>query len=279
MGRSILGAGLCMLILASAVQAGPVFLGTQGTTLYRISDGGVETFTLSTDLTSMAVGPGGVIWGSALTDAGTNGLRELYTLDDPLGVSPSLSLVGEFLADNTPSLTWVDDTLYGVQKTPGGSDPAVLVTIDTLGLTQQVVGDTGEIGAGFNGTAYDPSTDSFYGIRGGGLIPPAELYEVDYSLSGGTDPATTLIGELGLSYVNGGAEWFGDTKYALIQERLESGLGDLLLGTVNPDTGEFTQTLVVDAAVPGAVGLAVIPEPATLSLLGALAIVVLRRRR
>ena len=281
MGRNIVAAGVCLCMLAGAAYAAPTFLGTQGTTLYRITDGGTETFTLGADLTSLAVDANGVIWGSARTDANSNGLYELYTLDDPAGPAPSLTLVGDFLLDNTPALTWVGDTLYGVQKTPGAHpSTAVLVTIDTDTQTQQLVGDTGLMGTDANGTGYDPATDTFYKIRGGGLVPPAELYEVDYSLSGGTDPSDSLIGELGLSYVNGGAEFFNGTLYALIQERLESGVGErFLLGTVDTDTGSFSEMLTVDDRIPGAVALAVIPEPATLSLLGGLALLALGRRR
>ncbi len=280
MVRSIFGAVLCLLVLAGAVQAGPVFLGTQGDTLYRITGGSIETFTLPTDLTSMAVGPGGVVWASARTDANSNGFSELYTLDDPLGAAPSLTLVGDFLDDNTPSLTWVGDTLYGVQKTPGAPlNTTVLVTIDTGALTQQLVGATGLMGTGFNATGYDPAGDTFYGARGGGTLA-AELSEVDYSLSGGVDPAATLIGGLDTSFANGGGEFFNGEFYVLLQEAFPGGVDErFLLGTIDTVTGLFTETLVVDDNPTGAVGLVVIPEPATLSLVGCLALVALRRRR
>ncbi len=273
--------GVCLLAMSAVASAGPIFLGTQGTTLYRSDGVNVETFTLSADLTSMAVGPDGTIWGSALTDADSDGFRELYKLSSPLGAAPSLVFHSDFLQNNTPTLTWVGSTLYGVQKTPG--DPpttAVLVTIDTVGQTQSLVGASGLIGTDANGSGYDPTSDTFYGIRGGGLVPPAELYELDYDATPGPDPTGTLIGGLGMSFANGGAEFYDGTLYALLQEALPSGPQNLLLGTVDTDTGAFTTTQVVAARITGTpVALVVVPEPAILTLFGLLSFAALRRRR
>ena len=275
MKRNLLACAVCLVASSGDAWGGAIFLGTQGNTLYRTDGVTVETFTLSADLTSMAVAPDGTIWGSALTDADGDDYGELYTLANPLGASPSLVWQSDFLEDNTPSLTFVGDTLYGIQKTPG-ADPstAVLVTIDMNTQSQALVG-TGLMGKGGNGTGYDPATDTFYKIHGAGLGTPGELGSVDYALTGGADPAETFIGLMGLEYLNGGAEFYDGTLYALVQE---AGEMELLLGSVDTSTGTFTEMTFIADREAAPVALAIIPEPSTLSLLGLLGLAVLRRR-
>ena len=277
MKRNLLACVTCLVASSEAAWGGTIFLGTQGNTLYRTDGVTVETFVLGADLTSMAVAPDGTIWGCAMTDADGDNFRELYTLANPLGASPSLVWQSDFLAENTPSLTFVGDTLYGIQKTPG-ADPstAVLVVIDLASQSQALVGDNGLMGKGGNGTGYDPATDTFYKIHGAGLGTPGELGSIDYALTSGADPAETFIGQMGLEYMNGGAEFYGDTLYALVQEVGEM---ELLLGSVDNSTGAFTEILFLDDREAGPVALAVIPEPSTLSLLGVSGLAILRRRR
>lgn len=274
MKRTLFACAVCLLASSSDAWGGAIFLGTQGNTLYRTDGVNVETFTLSADLTSMAVAPDGTIWGSAYTDANSDGYRELYTLANPLRASPSLVWQSDFLEENTPSLTFVGDTLYGIQKTPG-ADPstAVLVTIDLIGQSQALVGETGSMGLGGNGTGYDPNTDTFYKIRAASQA--GELSSVDYAPTSGSDPTATIIGPMGLTYMNGGAEFYGDTLYALVQEVGEM---ELLLGSVDTNTGAFTEMVFLNDREAAPVALAVIPEPSTLSLLGLLGLAMLRRR-
>jgi hypothetical protein len=274
MKRTLFACAVCLLASSSDAWGEAIFLGTQGNTLYRTNGATVETFTLSADLTSMAVAPDGTIWGSAYTDADSDTFHELYTLANPLGASPSLVWQSDFLEDNTPSLTFVGDTLYGIQKTPG-ADPstAVLVTIDLIGQSQALVGETGSMGLGGNGTGYDPDTDTFYKIRPGDQ--GGELSSVDYAPASGSDPAATVIGPMGLTYMNGGAEFYDGSLYALVQEVGEM---ELLLGSVDTSTGTFTEMRFIADREDAPVALAVIPEPSTLSLLGVFGLAMLRRR-
>jgi len=210
-----------------------------------------------------------------LTDADSDNFRELYTLANPLGASPSLVFQGDFLEENTPSLSFIGDTMYGFQKTPGAPlAETKLVEIDPVGQTQAIVGATGTTGAGANGSAYDPDTGELFCISTGGA-EAGKLYDVDHMLAGGADPTATLVGSLGLMFSNGGAEMYDGTFYALLQDYPHS----LVLGTVDSGSGLFTQTLVVDAYEAGPVALAVIPEPGTLGLLALTGLAVLRRRR
>lgn len=276
MQRSYIACAVAVLATGGVALGGPTFLGTQGTTLYRTDGVNVETFTLSAPITSMAVGPDGTIWASPNDDMNTNGFRELYTLSDPLGPAPSLVLHSDFLVENTPTMSFVGNTLYGIQRASGSPpETTTLVTIDLLGMTQSVVGLDGLMGTGGNGSAYDPVNDKFYAIRG---ATAAELLDIDYGLTMGPNPTATLVGNLGISYVNGGAEFFNGTMYAMVQS-VGGPSERFLLGTVDTSDGTFSTILDMDARMVAPVGMVVIPEPATLSLLGVLGLALVRRRR
>ncbi len=279
MSRTKLGVILCVFGGAAVATANPIFLGTQGNTLFRIDGGVVSTFTLSTDLTSMAVDANGTIWASALTDADGDGSRELYILNDPLGAAPALTLQSDFLSENTASLTFIGNTLYGIQKTPlTPPSNTRLVTIDPFGQTQSFVGATGQTGFGANGTGYDPLNDKLYSIISGSV--PGTLSEINYSLSGGAvDPDATAIGPFGINFVNAGAEFYDGTFYGLVQKNTDP-VGELVLGSIDTSSGAFTEIMLVDNGPSGgAVGLVVLPEPGTALLLVVSSLVVLRRRR
>jgi hypothetical protein len=179
------------------------------------------------------------------------------------------------LADNTASLSFIGDTLYGFQKTPGNpANTTTLVTIDPVNDTQSLVGATGLTTVGANGSGYDPTTDTLYTVVDGAL-GTGDLTEVDYGLANGPDPTGTVVGDLGVDFGNGGAEFFDGTLYALIQDLTNQ---TLVVGSVDTTTGLFTQLQQFDVFTPGPVGLAVVPEPATLSLLALAGLAVLRRR-
>jgi len=273
MNKVICVALLIGSVLAAGATAEPVFFATQGTTLFRVSDGGVDSFTLSDVITALSVAPDGTFWGTSFTDDDGDGLRELYTLANPFGDSPALVLQGDFLEENTPSITFIDSMMYGFQKDPDAPpETGVLVTIDPDGQTQALVGDTGSTGIAPGGSAYDPVNDVLYAMVKHG---DGQLFTVDYDLEGGTDPTGTSLGSFDLAFGNNGAEYYDGLLYMVSQL---SGDGPLSLGVIAPDTVTYTELLQFGPPAAEPIGLAVIPEPATLLLLGLGACALARRR-
>ncbi len=275
MRHSLLQAVLGVALVCPAVSANPVFFGTHGNTLYRIDGGSVETFTLSDKITGLTVDDNGVMWATSPRDSNRNGFRELYSILDPTGPAPSLQLEGDFLSELTPTISFIDGTMYGFQRTaPGPLTNGVLITIDPDAQTEQIVGDSGVVGGGFAGSGYDPDSDTFFMSS---TRPSDVLHDVDYSLSSGIDPTGTELGQIDFNFRNHGAEFF-EGEYFIFGENQNSSL--LVLGTVDVDTQQFSEILQIPIQNGGSVGLAVIPEPSCLATLfvGALGGLAFRRR-
>ena len=271
--RLLTAVSMVLLIGCGAAFGGPTFFATQGRTLFRTDGVTSASFTLSDDITGMATAPDGTIWASSRSDDDHDGFYELYKLTDPMGPAPTLTLWDDFLAELTPTLWVIDGTLYGYQHVDGQSlANGQMVKIDYISRSQARVGNTGAIGVPSAGAAYDPVHDVLYAIAG---RPDAALYTVDYHLNGGPDPSATEVGPLGVEMRNHGAEFFDGKLYAAVQDPT----GPLKLGWVDTGTGQFNFMFNLAGPSSRAVGLAVLPEPAALTLLGLGLAWVGRRRR
>lgn len=260
--------------LAAQVSIGQTFINSLGNTLYRttVSGGGASTmsFGVGADLTSMAVNPTtGEIFGAASTDADGDGFFEIYRIDDPMG-TPTLSLVGDFLTQNTPSISFVDNgRLLGFQSIPNDPTPSSLIEIDLNAMTQSTI--DGNLGVEHQSSGYDPSTGTLF-ANDKGNASEAALYTVPFN---DADVLSQFVGLTGQATINNGGEFFNGTYYQAINTQG----GDLLIGSINTTTGEFTEIFSLGTSTNAAVGLAVIPSPGAVALAGVAGIAGLRRRR
>ncbi len=238
--------GLAILLpgLDTFASSDPTFLITNGSTLYRVTNNAVETFQLDQSITAMVTAPDGTVWAGQTRDTDSDGNAELYILDDPLG-TPTLLPQGDFLNPRAVSLAFAGNQLYGLHSTR-------LYSID---IDQQIttpVGFNGVTGTNGGSLLYDPSTDTLYNAVNTASI----LYTVDYALINGINPTATAITPISVPNGYGGTEVFdGQFYFAGVTSN------QMRLGTIDPQTGEYTQTRVVanvDRQI--AVGLAVIPE-------------------
>lgn len=272
LNRTMIALGVAFT--ASTSLGATTFINSLGNDLYvtTISGGGAvntTVHTLSADITSLAVNQAtGEIYGSANTDSNNNGTFELYRLDDVMG-TPSLSLVGDFLAENTPSLSFIGNTLYGVQQPGGGVVNGALVTIDLGAMTQSTV--DADLGARHESTGYDPATDTLY-ANSRGNSSEAALWTVPY---GDADVVSQQVGLTGQQAINNGGEFFGGTYYQAVN--LPG--GNVLIGSINTATGEFTTVIDLGTASNAPLGLAVIPAPGAAVCFAGLGLAGLRRRR
>lgn len=273
-----IAAGAALTVSASAA---PTFIISVGDTIITRTGAVQNQFALTDNITSMTITPGGDVIGTSSSDDG-NGLYELYRIDNPT-TAPTLALLGDFLTVNTPSLTYVGNTLYGIQDLDATTD-ARLVTIDIGAQTETVVGQTGVFPVNAAGSAYDAATNTFFAMGKGN---PGELYDLDYSVVSPNDPTAAFIGFAGINYNNHAGEWFGGKFYGVAQNSAGGGLIDVYLGEINPNTGAFNVIAQLLDNVDQndykngtpSIGLAVIPTPGSAAVLGLAALGLTRRRR
>lgn len=263
-------AALAVLGTAS-VGSAQVYLTTLGNTLYRTIGGATTEFTLSDDITSLEVMDDGTIYGASRTDDDNDGFFELYRLDGAEGGAPSLTLMGDFLANNTPSLMNVGGQLYGFQHTPGGVDNSDVVTIDPIGGTQA---STGMISSRMNSTGYDDVNGEAWGMNRGNAVD-SMLHSIDIGA-----PSSAGVGSVGIQTFNAGGDFWNGTLYRAFENR-----DTLRLATVNTLTGVQTPFLTLDTGVTNTgvgtvdVGLVIIPAPGVSALVGLAGLAAIRRRR
>ena len=268
---------LAVLAAAGAASAAPMMLVTHNDQLF-VTDGVsvLNQYTLSDDITSLAVDPAtGAIYGTSESDNDGDGFREIYRLRN-WQTTPTLQLVGDFLTENTPSLSFMGGQLYGIQTPMGlGNGNSTLVTID-LGLgTQSNVAGAENMGQRHSGSGYDPSTDTFYAF-GRGNTSEAALFTNDYT----SGAASVFVGLTNYHTVNHGGEFIEGVLYEAVNHFMPGGTQDLAIGSVNTTTGEFTELLVLSADIGGgSVGLSGVPSPGAAALLGLAGLAGIRRRR
>ena len=275
------------LAIGSSALAAPTFIFSVGDQLFVKTGAVMNQYTLTDDITGMAVAPNGTIYATSASDTGSNGTTELYTLSDVF-TSPTLNLVGDFLSFNTTTISFIGNQLYGFQTGGALGNDHRLVTIDIGAQTDSVVGQTGIFGENVGGSAYDAATDTLYTVINGNDTTAALGFINDYTVVAPNDPTQSQVGILGSRSINSGAEFFNGILYAILQSPgSASGLVDMTLGTINTVTGEFTaiETVLTDFAAPSgfpgarSVGFAVIPAPGAVALLGPAALLAFRRRR
>lgn len=252
-------AGLFMAMSANA----QIFLAVKGNQLFRTDGVSTEQFTLSDSLHSLSRMSDGRILGISNNPNPLTGLQEVYRLDDPLGAAPSLTKINE-VAERYPTFSQVRSRVYGTRSID------TLVTMDPSDLTElTLVGNMGNP-QGIGGSGYDRINDKLYLTN----HSTNAFYEVDY-----INATLTQIGLLGLNFQNQGGEFFGGTYYAALED-LDN--DRFVLGSVDVSTGVFSPILVLHsglATLDGTVGLAVIPTPGALAVLGLGVFVAFRRRR
>lgn len=267
------------LALAGSASA-QTFFAANNDRLVRTDLNTYDTFTLSADIHSLDWDTHGNLWATSRAP-NQDGFWNLYRVEDPFG-TPSLQLVNSMLPGAVPAISWIGDTLYGLQTI--SETRQNLVTIDVGSGNTSIIGATGNTGITGGGMDYDSSTGTMYAIRhfvGG-------LQTLDFTLSGGPDPSAAPVGNFF------GAESTLDLRSSDLA--VLDGVGSLygLLverDTLHPilysiDKGSGLATEIVDLSAanllgfgPGGTALAVIPEPSSIALLiGGLASALIRRR-
>ena len=268
---SILG-----LAVAGSAYAMPTLLVTHNDQLFITDTNSVlNQFTLSDDITSLAVDPQtGAIYGTSPSDDDNDGFFEIYRIRN-WQTAPTLQLVGDFLTENTPSLSFQGGQLFGIQTIPGTANgPSTLVSIDLNAGTQANVAGAQNMGVRHSGSGYDAATDTFYAF-GRGNVNEAALYTAD---AGGA--ASSFVGLTGYHTINHGGEFVDGTLYQAVNHFLPGGAQDLTLGTINTVTGAHTEILNIAPGIGGgSVGLSGVPTPGATAVLGLAGLAALRRRR
>lgn len=242
------------------------FLITQGDTYYRYSAGTTQTYTLANEITGLTTVPagttagnqnGGAAPGDIFAVANGDGGNIAYRLNNPLA-TPSLTQVGVMGGGGNNSPSFANGNLYGVLLGVNFLEynPTTLAANNTW--------NTGVFG-GSGGLVHD-SGNTFMFVE---ALNDA-LYT--YTIGGTAAP----IGPLGIDFDNSALESYQGTIYAALG-RVDT--GQLVLGTVSPNTGAFTAIDVIDTYRGGSLGLAIVPAPASLTALALAGITALRRRR
>ena len=258
--------------MTAQVSMGQTFINSLGDTLFRTDGvgGSTTSFTLSAELNSLAVNPAtGEIFGASPNDANGNGFRELYRLDNPTG-TPSLTLIGDFLTENTDTLSFVEGDLLGIQQEPNvPSATGTLINIDLDTLTQSTIDD--DLSQQHAASGYDPATGTLFATTQGNASV-AGFFTVPFN---NADVVSQFVGNTGQAAINDGGEFFNGTFYhaANVQG------GDLVIGTIDTDTGAFTELFNLGTSMNESVGLVVIPAPGAAGVFGVLGLAGLRRRR
>ena len=260
MRRMIVCTVSVLVCVTASAYANPIFLASYGDEIYRCTDTWSESFDVGDDIYAMH------------TDLDTN---EVFALGRPFAATEMTVYKVQNPASGTLSLTPYSSTSqhYGsVTKIGGlfyGFNSGNLYSIDLsdpLNPVESLIGDSGISNNG--GSAYDPTTDTFY------MVSPDDdtLYEVDY-----TTAAATPVGALGVDLSNLGMEWWENQLYIVMRNLTSSGYE---LGTLDTDTGAYTYDFTIRPGFSNAPSaLAVIPEPASLSLFVCVLMLSIYRRR
>lgn len=187
--------------------------------------------------------------------------QNLITIDPVTGVQ---TLIGTHGSGPINGLEFVGDTLYGTLfadvsegTSPTGVPPTQLVTIDTANASLTLIAEIEEY-TPVRGLAYDPATDTMYGVGGPEVppedesIPPNELFTIDLETG-----ETTTIGTILGTHIVGGIELGPD---GLLYGGVAFGLGSTQDGDlIIIDTESGLPTVVGPTGAPAISGLAFVP--------------------
>jgi hypothetical protein len=263
MNRMIIGS----LVLAAAAPAfaGDTFIVTRGDQMYRYDGNAVDQFTLNDTLHSLSNTDMGIIGVSNLQSnvGDPPPMFETWRLDGAQSNAPTLTQIGTMVDQRFTTVTQVGETLYGLGE-------GFVYTVDSASsFTQMAVIDPGEA---IGGSGYDAASGNFY-VTG----PNSDSF---FTLNLGTG-ARTLIGALGFDFRNQGGEWWDGQYWAALEDVTND---RLVLGTVDTTTGLFSLEVVLQDGLGNlgsnqTMGLAIIPSPSSLALLGLGGLAATRRRR
>lgn len=272
---------LSLAAMALATSAGAqTFFAANNDRLVRTDLNAYDVFTLDADIHSLDWDNSGNLWATSRAP-NSEGFWNLYRVSDPFG-TPTLDLVSDMLPGAVPAISWVGETLYGVQTLSASLQH--LVTIDTGSGATSIVGATGDTGITGGGMDYDASTGQMFAIK----HSVGSLQTLDFLLANGPEPAASLVGNffgpastLDLRSSDLAVLDFDGSLYGVLVERdtLEP-----ILYSLDKQSGLATELVNLSAANllglgPGGTALAVIPEPTSLSLLiGGLVSLFIRRR-
>ena len=258
-----LSAALAALAPSASAQT---FLITQGDTYYRYTAGTTQTYTLANEITGLTTVPagttagnqnGGAAPGDIFAVANGDGGNIAYRLDNPLA-TPSLTQVGVMGGGGNNSPCFANGDLYGVLLGVN------FLEYNTTTLAANNTWNTGVFGG--SGGLVHSGGNSFHFVEG--------LNDALYSyMIGGT---ASQVGLLGIDIENSALESFQGTLYAALG-RIDT--GQLVLGTVSPTTGQFSQLDVIDTYRGESIGLAVVPSPGSAMVLAACGLVHAHGRR
>ncbi|GAB4386169.1 MAG: hypothetical protein Kow0022_14420 [Phycisphaerales bacterium] len=258
--------GIAFAALAgSLASANDTFLVTRGDTLYRYDGNTVQTFTLTDTFHSLSSTSMGIIGVSNLQENVGNPPPdfEIWRLDDPTG-TPFLTRIGTFTDQRFPTLTQVGNTLYGI----GESDIFTVNNSFNLSFVASV-----NPGEAIGGSGYDSVTNTFY-VTG-------QTSDALFTLDLGTGAISQIGSGVGFDFRNQGGEWWRGQYWAALEDVTND---RLVLGTIDTATGLFSLEAVLQTGLGNltanqTVGLAIIPSPSSLALLGLGGLAATRRRR
>lgn len=250
----------------SFAAASDTFLVVREDTLYRYDGNTVETFTLSDTFHSLSLTDRGIIGVSNLQENVGNPPPdfEIWRLDGALSPAPSLTRIGTFTDQRFPTLTQVGSTLYGI------GEGEIYTVAPDFSLTFVANVTPGEA---IGGSGYDAGSDTFY-VTG-------QTSDALFSMDLGSGAISQIGTGVGFDFRNQGGEWWNGQYWAAFEDVTND---RLVLGTIDTTTGLFNLEVVLQNGLGTltsgqTMGLAVIPSPSSLALLGLGGLAAVRRRR
>ncbi len=241
--------GLLALVTSSAPAAMHHF--SLSNALYRSEDGGALTsvpFSIpGSQFPGLGFDPTGTLWGSR-TD-GAN--RAFYTIDPMTGAATF-----EFDYSTVQGIVSFDFRQNGgVLELFGMAGDTLLVYNAATGAL--ISSNNYGLGFGFPSTAYDPSSETYYGFHNG----TDTLYTLPFA-----GPAVPVAPATGVGdYFLASGAWFSSEYWSGFYD---SNTNTVKLGTLDTMTGAYSEEYSFTApVVDAAMGYAIIPEPTTLCLL------------
>lgn len=263
MRRMIIGT---LLAAATAPAfAGDTFFVMRGDQLYRYDGNSTSQFTMNDTVHSLSATSNGIIGVSNLQiNPGDPPPRnyEVWRLDHGLSAAPVLTQVGNSIDQRYTTLTEINGTLYGLGE-------GEIYTLDNAFNRTFVANLTP--GEAIGGSGYDSVSGNLY-VTG----PTTDSFFIQ-----NLDGTRSLVGALGFDFRNQGGEWWNGQYWAALEDVAND---RLILGTISTLDGSFTLETVLqqglgDLGSNQTVGLAVIPSPSSVALLGLGGLVATRRRR
>jgi len=267
-------AGIVLAAVGAAASGQVVFLAADDDVLYRGTNSGVtDTFTVSDFIRGMAVVGGGATVNGANTgdviavNRRTSGQDPIvvYRVDNAFSGTPTLVGIAE--ADQTFSdIAFANGKIYGV-RTSAPDGVIQLIEFDSdFNTLNNFFTNIPVFDAGAGGLAYNASKDVFY------VTDPDSDKVWEYPLGG----AATELGPTGVVYDNNDLDHFKGTLYAAIHDESDDSFH---FGRFSKGTGAWSSIVEIGPYLGGAVGLVVVPAPASVALLGLAGLAAVRRRR